>query len=109
MLLFSRRSGQKLVDETVTKINELVEAGELAEGQYGFLTYLLGKPDLTYNDVSIITLSLFGDGLSTVSVNILLNDTYIYVIVIDFVTHIKSDNVVTQLHLDLLRELFHLI
>ena len=61
------RNGQKFVDEAVGRIRELSDNGELTESnQYGFLTYLLGKPELTYKDLSIITLSLFADGLSTV-------------------------------------------
>ena len=61
------RNGQKFVDEAVGRIRELSDSGELTESnQYGFLTYLLGKPELTYKDLSIITLSLFADGLSTV-------------------------------------------
>ena len=58
---------QILVDKTVKKINELVEAGELKEGQFGVLTYMMSKPELSYIDLTILTLSLFGDGLSTVS------------------------------------------
>ena len=60
-------NGQKLVDQTVTKIKSLVDRGELKEGQYKFLTYLMGKEELDYKDTSILTLSLFADGLSTVS------------------------------------------
>ena len=54
------------MDETVKKIEDLMNKGELPEAQYGFLTYLLGRKELSYKDLSIITLSLFGDGLSTV-------------------------------------------
>ncbi len=61
------RNGQTLVDETIKKIKESMDKGELQEGKYGFLTYLLGKKELSYKDLSIITLSLFGDGLSTVN------------------------------------------
>ena len=56
------------MDETVAHINVLSERGELDGEQYGFLSYLLGRTDLTYKDLSVITLSLFADGLSTVSV-----------------------------------------
>jgi len=64
---FFFNNGQKLVDETISKIKELVEKKQLKDGQYGFLTYLLGRKELSYKDLSIITLSLFGDGLSTTS------------------------------------------
>lgn len=55
------------MDETVAKIKELADKQELDGDIYGFLTYLLGKEDLTYKDLSVITMSLFADGLSTVS------------------------------------------
>ena len=60
------RNGQKFVDETVARIQQLSNNGELNGTQYGFLTYLLSKEGLTYKDLSVITLSLFADGLSTV-------------------------------------------
>ena len=60
------RNGQKLVDATVAKISGLEKAGKLEEGQYGFLVYLMGKKEMSYKDLSIISLSLFSDGLSTV-------------------------------------------
>ncbi len=58
--------GQKLVDEAVTDIKALLDKGDLAEGQYGFLTYLINQ-GLSHKDVSIITLTLFADGLVTTS------------------------------------------
>lgn len=58
-------NGQKLVDETVAKISELKDKDQLKDGDYNFLTYLLSRENLSYKDVSIITLSLFGDGLNT--------------------------------------------
>ena len=61
-------NAQKLVDSTCKKLEALMEEGRLKEGQYGFLAYLLGKKELSFKDVSIITMSLFSDGLSTVSV-----------------------------------------
>nr|XP_022296326.1 probable cytochrome P450 CYP44 [Crassostrea virginica] len=59
------RNGQKLVDETIARIDRLQKEGNLREGQYNFLLYLLSKKELSIKDVSIITLSLFGDGLNT--------------------------------------------
>lgn len=61
------RNGQQLVDETIDKIKDLEKSGKLQDGDYNFLTYLISRPELSYKDVSIITLSLFGDGLNTVS------------------------------------------
>ena len=57
-----------MVNETCSKIEELGKKNELKEGQYAFLTYLLGKKEMTFKDISIITLSLFADGLSTVKI-----------------------------------------
>ncbi|XP_048741993.1 probable cytochrome P450 CYP44 [Ostrea edulis] len=59
------RNGQKLVDETVGRIDNLQTQGRLEDGQFNFLLYLLSKKELSFKDVSIITLSLFGDGLNT--------------------------------------------
>ncbi|CAH1797914.1 unnamed protein product [Owenia fusiformis] len=64
---FFYRFGLTLVDETVVKMNELAESGDLKNGQYEFLSYLLGRRELSYKDVSILTLSMFNDGLSTTS------------------------------------------
>ena len=54
------------MDETIARIDRLQKEGNLREGQYNFLLYLLSKKELSIKDVSIITLSLFGDGLNTV-------------------------------------------
>ena len=51
----------------MARIESLSEREELDGDRYGFLTYLLGRKDLSYKDLSVITLSLFADGLSTVS------------------------------------------
>lgn len=60
------RHGQILVDETVAKISDLQKEGKLNDGQFNFLLYLLSKKELSFKDVSIITLSLYGDGLNSV-------------------------------------------
>jgi len=56
------RNGQKLVDKTADKIR----SHQGSDGGYKFLRTLLSRQDLSYKDASIITLSLFSDGLSTV-------------------------------------------
>ncbi|XP_064638363.1 probable cytochrome P450 CYP44 [Lineus longissimus] len=58
---------KELVDATTTKIQDLMKKGELKDGQYGFMTYLLSRKDLEYKDAVIIALSLIGDGLITTS------------------------------------------
>ena len=60
------RNGQKLVDETMSKINSLVDKGQLTPDRYHFIGYLMGRDTLSFREVSIITLSLFNDGLKTV-------------------------------------------
>jgi len=63
------RNGQKLVNTTRDKIWDLQQNGQLKEGQYRFMTSLLSRYDrkeLSFEDISIVALSLFADGLSTV-------------------------------------------
>ncbi|XP_048746407.2 probable cytochrome P450 CYP44 [Ostrea edulis] len=57
--------GQVLVDETIADIDRLRMEGKLAGDRYHFMMHLLSKRELTYKDISIIALSLFGDGLSS--------------------------------------------
>ena len=70
-------NGQQILDETVRRINELQTAGELKDGDYAFLTYLLGKKELSYKDLSITTLELFVDGMSSVKYFIILPMIYL--------------------------------
>ena len=62
------REAKLLVEKTIGKIHNLLkESGTLPEDRYSFLSYLLGREELSQKDVFIITLSMFADGLSTVS------------------------------------------
>jgi len=58
------RHAQKLVDKTADKIRSQQDQ---SSGHYKFLSTLMSRQDLSYKDVCIIALSLFSDGLSTVS------------------------------------------
>ena len=62
------------MEETIDEINEVEKKGELDESKYNFMSYLLSREELSRKDVTIITLSLFADGLSTVSNN---SDIYV--------------------------------
>lgn len=64
---FFYSKGKELIDATTKAIQDLIDKGELKDGQYGFMTYLLTREDFDYKDAVIIALSLFGDGLSTTS------------------------------------------
>ena len=57
-----------MVDEAILKVREEVEKGTLTDAssdRFYFLSYLLSRPDLSLQDVTIICLSIFLDGLST--------------------------------------------
>ncbi|XP_046569140.1 probable cytochrome P450 CYP44 [Haliotis rubra] len=62
---FFAGTGCRLVEETAKKIQTLVDEDKLTENKYMFLAYLLTQKELSFKDVTTITLSLFGDGLST--------------------------------------------
>jgi cytochrome P450 len=70
---FFYRTATQYVDTTVNKIDELIQRNELPEGKYNFMTYLLSRKELSRKDVTIITFSLFADGLSTTVPALLYN------------------------------------
>ena len=58
-------------------MHDILDAGELEEDSYKFLYYLLSRKELNQKDISIICLSLFGDGLSTVGNSFMLLFCYL--------------------------------
>ncbi len=54
----------------MSHIKALIEEGKLRDGDYGFLTYLINQ-GLNYKDLSIVTLSLFTEGLNSTSPTIM--------------------------------------
>ncbi|XP_046406719.1 probable cytochrome P450 CYP44 isoform X2 [Ischnura elegans] len=65
--------GGKYVDSTISKIKDLQDKNKMGDRTNHFLTYLLSKPELSYSDIKVITLSLFGDGLSTTTPTLICN------------------------------------
>ena len=66
-MIFACRHGQNMVDKAVANMQKLMDSKQLQEGQYIFLKYLLGRNELSYKDISMMALSLFYDGIQTVS------------------------------------------
>ena len=60
------RTAVQYVNESFQKIDQLLERNEIKDNQYTFLITLLQKDELSRKDVTVITTSLFIDGLSTV-------------------------------------------
>uniref|UniRef100_A0A915LD78 Class II aldolase/adducin N-terminal domain-containing protein n=1 Tax=Romanomermis culicivorax TaxID=13658 RepID=A0A915LD78_ROMCU len=60
-----------LFNETLDRIKKQGNVGH--NQKFSFMTYLLSKPDLTQEDIYIICLSLFGDGLNTTAPALIYN------------------------------------
>lgn len=64
---FVFRAALEFVNEAIGELQKIQsESNEIASDKFSFLAHLLSRPELLRSDVDIITLSLFGDGLSTV-------------------------------------------
>ncbi|XP_064605304.1 probable cytochrome P450 CYP44 [Liolophura sinensis] len=61
------------MEQTISAIDDLQKKGQLAEDKYMFMSYLLSRKGLSYDDVTILTLSLFSDPQSTTSPMLLFN------------------------------------
>lgn len=64
---------ERHVDKTVDEINELIKKGEPIPDRYSFMSHLIASKDLSRKDITILTLSLFLDGLSTTVPMLLFN------------------------------------
>lgn len=56
------------MEEAISVIDNLQKKGQLADNKYMFMSYLLSRKELTYNDITILTQSLFSDPQNTVSI-----------------------------------------
>lgn len=56
---------EKHVNSTVDAINNILKEGQEIPDCYSFMSHLIGSKDLSRKDVTVLTLSLFLDGLST--------------------------------------------
>nr|XP_018903150.1 PREDICTED: probable cytochrome P450 CYP44 [Bemisia tabaci] len=63
----------RLVNETIENLSALESRGELSNDQFPFMKSLLAKKELSREDVTVITLSLYSDGLSTTVPSLLFN------------------------------------
>ncbi|ELT89157.1 hypothetical protein CAPTEDRAFT_171547 [Capitella teleta] len=61
-------NAQRIVNEAISKMDALLESGDFVEGHsYPFLSYLLGREELSLEDVRIISMAMFSDGMITTS------------------------------------------
>uniref|UniRef100_A0AAT9UU75 Cytochrome P450 404E1 n=1 Tax=Maconellicoccus hirsutus TaxID=177089 RepID=A0AAT9UU75_MACHI len=69
------KTALQYINESFTRIDKLLETNSIKDDQYTFLITLLQKDELSRKDVTVITTSLFIDGLST-TVPVLINNLY---------------------------------
>lgn len=60
------REFKRHFDTTFETLKKKITSGQLKEGEFRFLCYMLGRPELEEKDIVTLTLSRFIDGLSTV-------------------------------------------
>ncbi|KAK3931771.1 putative cytochrome P450 CYP44 [Frankliniella fusca] len=63
----------KHVNETVDKINSFVQKGQQIPTSYSFLSHLIASKDLNHSDITVLSISMFLDGLSTTVPMLLFN------------------------------------
>ena len=61
------RYAENFVNQTVDKINQFVKEGRDIPDRFSFMSHLISSKDLSSKDITVLSLSLFLDGLSTVS------------------------------------------
>ncbi|XP_025108023.1 probable cytochrome P450 CYP44 isoform X2 [Pomacea canaliculata] len=59
------REFKRHFDTTFETLKKKITSGQLKEGEFRFLCYMLGRPELGEKDIVTLTLSRFIDGLST--------------------------------------------
>jgi len=63
----------RLIDESLLRLKDAIEADTLTSDQFNFISYLLSRPELDLKGVTVICLSLFSDGLSTTTPTLFFN------------------------------------
>ena len=66
-LSFNCRGLRRHLDVALASLKEKTDSKELKDNDFLFLRYLMSREELTMNDIATLTLSLFFDGLPTVS------------------------------------------
>ena len=66
-LSFNCRGLRRHLDVALASLKEKTDSKELKDDDFLFLCYLMSREELTMNDIATLTLSLFFDGLPSVS------------------------------------------
>ena len=66
-LSFNCRGLHRHLDVALASLKEKTDSKELKDDDFLFLRYLMSREELTMNDIATLTLSLFFDGLPSVS------------------------------------------